>query len=165
MTRSRDERGRSPFVVYLKDLREGVLMIETKSPKDRKFEGDSMPGKFVQFETKEENLYYPGVQDIDPRELSQKKDQVVLIDVRQPEEYQGDLGHIPGSTLIALDTLPENLAQIPQDKTVVFVCRSGGRSARAAAFAMEHGYQNVYNLKGGMILWNELHLQTEAEEE
>ena len=148
-------------------------MIETKSPHDRTLEGDQMSNNsnknndknLVQFESKEENLYYQGVQDIDPRELSQKKDQVVLIDVRQPEEYQGDLGHIPGSTLIALDTLPENMNQIPQDKTVVFVCRSGGRSARAAAYAIEHGYQNVYNLKGGMILWNELHLQTEAEEE
>jgi len=140
-------------------------MIETNSPQNRKLEGESMSNGFVQFETKEDNLYYRGVQDIDPRELSQKKDQVVMIDVRQPEEYQGDLGHIPGSKLIALDTLPENMAQIPKDKTVVFVCRSGGRSARAAAWAMEHGYQNVYNLKGGMILWNELHLQTEAEEE
>ncbi|MGZ5280558.1 MAG: rhodanese-like domain-containing protein [Pseudobdellovibrionaceae bacterium] len=124
-----------------------------------------MSNGFVQFETQEDNLYYRGVQDIDARELSQKKDQVVMIDVRQPEEYQGDLGHIPGSKLIALDTLPDNMAQIPKDKTVVFVCRSGGRSARATAWAMEHGYQHVYNLKGGMILWNELHLQTEAEEE
>lgn len=141
------------------------FMMETKSPQNRKLEGESMSGKFVQFETQEDNLYYHGVQDIDPRELSQKKDQVVLIDVRQPEEYQGDLGHIPGSTLIALDTLPENMSQIPQDRTVVFVCRSGSRSAKAAAFAIEHGFKNVYNLKGGMILWNELHLQTEAEEE
>jgi hydroxyacylglutathione hydrolase len=118
-------------------------------------------GTFVQFETREDNLYYPGVLDIDPREVAKKKDQVVLIDVRQPEEYQGDLGHIPGSKLIALDTLPDHLNDIPKDRTVVFVCRSGSRSARAAAFAMENGFSNVYNLKGGMILWNELHLQTE----
>ena len=52
--------------------------------------------------------------------------------------------------------------EIPKDKTVVFVCRSGGRSARATAHALEHGYTNVYNLKGGMILWNELHLETEV---
>lgn len=135
-------------------------MIDTNTPQDRKLEGDSM-NKYVQFETKEENLHYHGVFDIDPRELAQKKDQVVLIDVRQPEEYQGDLGHIPGSKLIALDTLPDHLGELPKDRTVVFVCRSGGRSARAAAFAMENGLQDVYNLKGGMILWNELHLQTE----
>jgi rhodanese-related sulfurtransferase len=140
-------------------------MIENNSPQNRKFEGEPVSSKFVQFETMEDNLYYQGVQDIDPLELSKKRDNVVLIDVRQPEEYQGDLGHIPGSRLIALDTLPENLHQLPQDQTVVFVCRSGGRSARAAAYAIEHGFRHVYNLKGGMILWNEMHLQTEAEDE
>ncbi|MEZ0392966.1 MAG: rhodanese-like domain-containing protein [Pseudobdellovibrionaceae bacterium] len=138
-------------------------MMEKTSPQDRKLEGENMSSTgFVQFETKEENLYYHGVQDIDPRELATKKDQVLMIDVRQPEEYQGDLGHIPGSRLIALDTLPEHIQEIPKDRSVVFVCRSGGRSARAAAYAMEHGLTEVYNLKGGMILWNELHLQTEA---
>ncbi len=136
-------------------------MIESNSPENRKLQGE-ITSQFVQFETSEDNLYYEGVLDIDPRELAQKKDQVVLIDVRQPEEYQGDLGHIPGSMLIALDTLEDHLDQVPRNRTVVFVCRSGSRSARAAAWAMENGLKNVYNLKGGMILWNELHLQTEA---
>lgn len=136
-------------------------MIETKSPQNRKLEGEAM-NQPVQFESKEENLHYHGVMDIDPRELAKKKDQVVLIDVRQPEEYTGDLGHIPGSQLMVLDTLPEHMNEIPRNQTVVFVCRSGGRSARAASLAMEYGLTNVYNLKGGMILWNELHLQTEA---
>lgn len=155
----------SDFCGNVKHLREGAhFMIETNSPQNRKFEGDHM-NPSVQFETREENLYYPGVLDIEPRELAQKKDQVVMIDVRQPEEYQGDLGHIPGSTLIALDTLPDHIHELPKDKTIVFVCRSGGRSARAAAFAMENGLTNVYNLKGGMILWNESHLQTEETEE
>ena len=135
-------------------------MIENNSPQNRKLEGESM-SNFVQFET-EDNLHYHGVKDVDPRELAKKREQVVLIDARQPEEYSGDLGHIPGAKLIALDLLPDQLDQVPRDKTVVFVCRSGGRSARAAAFAMEQGLTNVYNLKGGMILWNELHLQTEA---
>jgi len=121
-----------------------------------------MTSAFIKFETAEENLYYPGVLDIDPQELAKKRNQVALVDVRQPEEYTGDLGHIPGAQLIVLDTLPENIQAIPRDRTVVFICRSGGRSARATAFAMEQGLQNVFNLKGGMILWNELHLPTEA---
>lgn len=121
----------------------------------------TMNKKQIKFDNPEENLHYQGVIDVDPRELAHKTDQVVLIDVRQPEEFTGELGHIPGSKLIVLDTLPEHLNEVPKDQTVVFVCRSGGRSARAAAYAMEHGYQNVYNLKGGMILWNELHLETE----
>ncbi len=116
----------------------------------------------VQFESQEENLYFEGVFDIDPRELHAKKDSVLMVDVRQPEEYQGDLGHIPGSQLVALDELPEQIQNLPKNQTIVFVCRSGTRSARAAAFAIEHGYTNVYNLKGGMILWNELEYQTEG---
>lgn len=118
-------------------------------------------GKFVEFESREDNLHFDGVSDIDPRELNKKKDQVVLIDVRQPDEFNGDLGHIPNSKLIVLDTLPEHMNEIPKDKTVVFVCRSGGRSARAAAYAHSQGYTSVYNLKGGMVLWNELHYPTE----
>lgn len=138
--------------------KERNFMFDTSSPQNSRLEGETM-SKMIQLEA-EENIYYQGVMDVDPRELAKKKDQVVLIDVRQPEEYSGDLGHIPGSKLIALDTLPDHMNEIPKDRTVVFVCRSGGRSARATAYAMEHGFQNVYNLKGGMILWNELHLQT-----
>ncbi len=125
---------------------------------------DTMNNKTLKratFESKEDNLHFAGVFDIEPLELSQKMDQVLLIDVRQPEEFHGDLGHIPGAKLMVLDTLADHLDEIPKDQTVVFVCRSGGRSARAAALALEAGYKDIYNLKGGMILWNELHLETE----
>lgn len=124
-------------------------------------EGTTMTQKEFKFESSEDNLHFEGVSDIDPKELETKLDQVTLIDVRQPEEFTGELGHIPGSKLIVLDTLPDHLEEIPTDKPIVFVCRSGGRSARAAAFALEAGVKNVYNLKGGMILWNELHFETE----
>jgi hydroxyacylglutathione hydrolase len=141
--------------------KQGVLMLNTtNSPQDRKLEGESMAT--TNFETKEENLHFAGVFDIDARELNEKREQVCLIDVRQPDEFIGDLGHIPGAKLIVLDTLPDHLNEVPKDQTVVFVCRSGGRSARATAFALENGFKNVYNLKGGMILWNELHFETEA---
>lgn len=124
-------------------------------------QGQGMTNTAV-FRTKEDNLHYTGVVDIDPRELNDVRDNVVLIDVRQPDEYHGDLGHIPGARLIVLDTLPEHISSLPKNETIVFVCRSGGRSARATAIALEHGLKNVYNLKGGMILWNELHFETEA---
>lgn len=116
----------------------------------------------MEFESREENLHHHGVIDIDPKELARKKDQVCLIDVRQPEEFTGELGHIPGARLMVLDTLGERIQELPKDQTIVFVCRSGGRSARAASMALAAGLTNVYNLKGGMLLWNELHLPTEA---
>jgi len=116
----------------------------------------------LDFESREENLHYHGVLDIDPQELLKKKDQVYLVDVRQPEEFTGELGHIPGARLMVLDTLHDHLKELPTHQTIVFVCRSGGRSARASALAHSAGLKNTYNLKGGMLLWNELHLPTEA---
>lgn len=134
-----------------------MLSTENRTPADKMLQGESM----VSFETKEENLHYPGVYDVDPKEIAKKTNQICLIDVRQPEEFKGELGHIPGAKLVVLDTLAEHMNEIPKDKTVVFVCRSGGRSARATAFALSQGYKEVYNLKGGMLLWNDLHLPTE----
>jgi hydroxyacylglutathione hydrolase len=87
---------------------------------------------------------------------------VVLVDVRNPVEYTGELGHIPGAQLVVLDTLPTHIDELPKDKTVVFVCLSGGRSSRATHFAKENGFSSVYNLKGGMKLWNELKLEVEG---
>lgn len=117
---------------------------------------------FCEFDSKKSNPDLATVQDIVPEELDSKRLNVKLIDVRQPDEFIGELGHIPGAELIPLGALPEHLNQIPKDKTVVFVCRSGGRSARATAFAQQNGYEHVYNLKGGMLRWNELKLETES---
>lgn len=121
----------------------------------------NMPTK-TEFETKEENLYYPGVWDVEVSEVHKKLSQVALIDVRQPEEFTGELGHVPNSRLIELGSLPSSLNELPKDKTIVFICRSGSRSAKAAAFAMENGITDVYNMKGGMLLWNQMHYNTEA---
>jgi rhodanese-related sulfurtransferase len=120
------------------------------------------PGNhFVSFESKTGNPHYEDVYDIEPQELQKKVNEVKLIDVRQPDEFVGELGHIAMAELMVLDTLPEKLKDIPKDQTVVFICRSGGRSARAAAFALMNGYSHVYNLRGGMLLWNELSLPTQ----
>jgi len=119
------------------------------------------PGtKFTNFTSQIENPHYEGVFDIGPQELKDKLNDVKLIDVRQPDEYTGELGHIANSELMVLDTLPDKLASISKEKTVVFICRSGGRSARATAFALMNGFQSVFNLQGGMLLWNELQLPT-----
>mgnify|MGYP001555855645 CR=1 FL=1 len=119
----------------------------------------------VNFDSKIENRDYPGVIDILATELNQKLNQerseILLVDVRQPDEFSGELGHIPGAQLIPLATLPEEIEKLPNKRTIVFVCRSGGRSGRACAFALQYGLDDVYNLKGGMIHWNELNFETE----
>lgn len=120
-----------------------------------------MTVKTVEFESKSENPNFEGVFDIAPGELQQKSGQVKMIDVRQPDEYVGELGHIAGAELIVLDTLPDQLENLPKDQTVVFICRSGARSAKATAYAMMNGFTNVYNMHGGMLSWNQLQLPVE----
>lgn len=124
-----------------------------------------MASQFVQFSTKQNNPDIPGVEDIDPKELWEQKDNVVIVDVRRPDEYTAELGHVPGAELMVLDSIPHRLQELPKDKTVVFVCRSGGRSGRATAYARDNGYTSVYNMKGGMLLWNQMGLTVEGRNE
>jgi rhodanese-related sulfurtransferase/rubrerythrin len=77
-----------------------------------------------------------------------------LIDVRQPEEYAA--GHIPGSQLMPLDRLAENVARLPTSRDIIFYCRSGARSQAAAIMALDENpaLQKVYNLAGGFMSWD-----------
>jgi rhodanese-related sulfurtransferase len=113
------------------------------------------------FKNKMTNPNFENVTDVAAQEVLDHKNQLHLIDVRQPEEYTGELGHIANTKLIVLNTIPEQLNSIPKDKHVVFVCRSGGRSAQACAYALSQGYTNVYNMMGGMLMWNQLQFPTE----
>jgi hydroxyacylglutathione hydrolase len=115
----------------------------------------------VDFTSKTNNPEIDGVFDISPDELISHQNEVEMVDVRRPDEREGELGHIPGSKHIILDQLPQRLAEIDNSKTVVFICRSGARSGRATEFALANGINSAYNLKGGMILWNEKGFATE----
>ena len=110
--------------------------------------------------TKIENLQYEGVFDVHPEEVLENISSLCLIDVRTPDEFTGPLGHIESSSLIVLDQLQQQLSKLPQDKTIIFICRSGNRSGQAALWAQKQGFQNVYNMKGGMLLWNDLEFKT-----
>ena len=118
--------------------------------------------QFTTFSTAETNPELDIVEDVSPDEVSAKKDGLAVVDVRTAEEFTGELGHIPGAELITLDTLMDHLDNIPKDKTVVFICRSGRRSANASAIAKDNGFESVYNMKGGMMAWNEMGLETEG---
>ena len=79
---------------------------------------------------------------------------VRLIDVREPDEYMGELGHIAGTALVPLATVEAAAAAWPRDAIVVMVCRSGGRSGRAAASLRAMGFAHVVNMVGGMLAYN-----------
>ena len=114
-----------------------------------------------EFKDKQTNPFFPEVTDVSPQEVNENAATIELVDVREESEFCGDLGHIANSKLIVLSTIPENVKTLPKDKAIVFICRSGGRSAQAAAFAKREGFTAVYNMQGGMLLWNQLHLPTE----
>ena len=85
----------------------------------------------------------------------QRVDDLQLLDVREPDEYRGVLGHIAGSSLVPLGTLRAAARSLDRARPVVLICRSGGRSGRAAVDLLELGFARVASLRGGMIAWNE----------
>lgn len=80
----------------------------------------------------------------------------LLVDVRRDEEFNGELGHIPGSKLVTLGpALIEFLEATDKNKNIVFICRSGARSGQATSIALQMGFINVANMTGGMIKWRQ----------
>lgn len=88
---------------------------------------------------------------ISPKELNslleKNPETIDLIDVRGTGEYNE--AHIPEARNIPLHILPMNMAQLDTSKQIIFICRSGGRSAQATLFAENAGIKG-YNLSGGM---------------
>jgi glyoxylase-like metal-dependent hydrolase (beta-lactamase superfamily II)/rhodanese-related sulfurtransferase len=81
----------------------------------------------------------------------------LLLDVREPEEFVGELGHVEGALLVPLDALERRLPKLAGyvDRDVIVVCRAGARSASAGAILRRAGFQHVINLQGGMLAWVE----------
>ena len=84
--------------------------------------------------------------------LRTSKEKPFILDVRSSQEFKQD-GHIAGATLITLNDLPNKLKQVPTDRMVVCVCRSGARSSAAYGVLKQAGYTNIRNLSGGMMGW------------
>lgn len=79
-----------------------------------------------------------------------------VIDVRREKEWNDELGHIQGVSFSTLQTDFKNkVKSLDPEKSYLFVCRSGGRSTKAAQMALTHGISQVYNLEGGMLAWRE----------
>ena len=81
------------------------------------------------------------------------KNGALLVDVREKDEVAELAYDVPNIINIPLSEFEERFNEIPKDKEVVMVCRSGGRSLRAAGFLVNHGYTNVVNMEHGMIRW------------
>jgi len=74
-----------------------------------------------------------------------------MMDVRELEEWQEF--HLPGAVLIPLGELSSRLNEIPKDRPIVVVCRSGNRSAQGRDILLNAGFENVTSMGGGMNQW------------
>lgn len=83
-----------------------------------------------------------------PAQLKSRHQQLFLIDIRGWLEYA--LGHVPGASRLSRARI---LKDIPKDQPIAITCLSGHRSAMAAQWLVAQGYQQVYNLQGGLLAW------------
>jgi sulfur-carrier protein adenylyltransferase/sulfurtransferase len=88
---------------------------------------------------------------LDLKQMRDSGEEFQLIDVREPHEY--DICHL-GGELIPMGQIPQNIDKISRDKKVVMQCRSGGRSGQVVQYLEKtHGFDNLYNLAGGILAW------------
>jgi rhodanese-related sulfurtransferase len=92
----------------------------------------------------------PAEIDIYTLEDAQAAGTVALIDVRQPDEYLD--GHVPGAMLVPLNDLPDRLADLPPERPLYVICRTGARSSAAVEFLKEMQVDAI-NVAGGTKAW------------
>ena len=101
---------------------------------------------------------FGGIWEIQPLDLQDRlgagqPTPIQVLDVREPAEFDDALGHIHGARLLPLSQLAARMAELPRDRPLVAVCRSGARSAQATVLLQKAGHAEVANLAGGMLRW------------
>ncbi len=86
-----------------------------------------------------------------------KVEEVLVADVRGPDEFEGPLGHVPGARNIPLDEVPQRIGEFEpaREHRIVLVCQTDKRSVSAAQLLRQRGFPDVCVLRGGMVKWNE----------
>ncbi len=102
-------------------------------------------------------------QDISPDAASGALGAFRIVDVRQPDEFHGDLGHIDGADLVPLPELASSISGWDLEAPLLIVCHSGRRAAAACDLLVGAGFTDVQNLKGGMVAWNAAGLPVNAD--
>lgn len=98
-----------------------------------------------------------GMVEVTPQEgLQRVKDGALLVDVREQNEF--DEVHAEGALLLPLSELEGRYSELPRDRELVLICRSGARSGRATEFLNQNGYPSAVNLQGGTLAWVEQNL-------
>ena len=81
----------------------------------------------------------------------ERRDEVQLLDVREPVEIA--IASLPDALHIPMREIPSRLAEIDPQRPIVVMCHVGGRSRQVAAFLLANGFEQVYNLAGGIDAW------------
>lgn len=100
-------------------------------------------------------------EEIAPEEAHRRQGEFYTVDVRADHEFRGPLGRVRGATLVPLPELEARAAELPADRPLLLVCRSGVRSGKACEKLAGLGIGAVLNLAGGMIAWNHAQLPVE----
>ena len=85
--------------------------------------------------------------------LSGSPDDYLLVDVREPVELQ--IASLSNAVHIPMGNIPERLDELDREKTIICLCKSGGRSAQVGHYLVQQGFEKVVNLTGGINAWSE----------
>jgi glyoxylase-like metal-dependent hydrolase (beta-lactamase superfamily II)/rhodanese-related sulfurtransferase len=96
---------------------------------------------------------FGGIWEMTPETLAESVASVQVLDVREAQEFNDALGHIPCARLLPMTELGGRLNELDKQRPVVAVCRSGTRSAQACVLLARAGFLQVANLAGGMLRW------------
>jgi len=96
---------------------------------------------------------YLSIKEIEANELADRMEdnKPRIIDVREIREISA--GTVPGAEAMPMASVPARMNELTREEELVVICRSGARSAQVCMFLQQQGYDNVYNLRGGMIAW------------
>ncbi|MGE5270929.1 MAG: MBL fold metallo-hydrolase [Thiohalocapsa sp.] len=156
------EIGLGDFAGYMKNLRLAhPKMIDVAVPgnlrcgRPENDEGEAVGGAAADPQWAHLRFSFAGLWEIDPHGLEEASahSPVQILDVREPEEFTGPLGHIAGAVLIPLGDLAERTGELAAERPLVAVCRAGSRSAQAVSILQQAGFKAVANLTGGMLRW------------
>jgi sulfur dioxygenase len=96
---------------------------------------------------------FAGFWEVQPEWVEEHLKELQLVDVREPAEFDGPLGRVPGARLLPLGSLAECAGELARDRPIVTICRAGGRSAQAIVILQRAGFTELANLAGGMLRW------------
>jgi len=93
----------------------------------------------------------PQITAVELKKRLDNKDDIFVLDVREPHEYQ--IANL-GAKLIPLNDLPARAGELDKDAEIIVHCKSGGRSQKASEFLAQNGFKKVWNLAGGITAWS-----------